>query len=267
VAVESGGWSEPREDSLIYFRSIEASGVDQPPAGHVEFNLWFFYPESDYRLAVRYRSELAVSAAVVHSGSPRTTITLDPSSEWREIEIPVSQPVTAMQTGNNEVAVSRWFGRGGLVIENVLLGDADGDERVVFNVGCPLKVKVEVRAAETGRLPFIPAALVFRTDGLVVTRHVGTEHSLEITEGDLIQAELDFGPLMLGNGSYLLSIGLYRKLDLDDVEPSEFYDYLDKSFEFRVVGSPRLHNELVRHPGAWSMNVGSPVVEAASQTT
>ena len=56
---------------------------------------------------------------------------------------------------------------------------------------------------------------------------------------------------MLGNGTYLLSLGLYERLDVDDIEPSSFYDYYDRSFEFTVTGSPRLHNELVRHPGQW----------------
>ena len=116
-------------------------------------------------------------------------------------------------------------------------------------------------AKEEGAFSIIPAALVFRVDGIVVTRHVAVKHVIELRAGERIPIRLEFGPLLLGDGRYLLSLGLYRKLDLNDIEPSEFYDYFDKSFEFQVVGNPRLHNELVRHPATW--RVGDHVVEAA----
>ena len=84
---------------------------------------------------------------------------------------------------------------------------------------------------------FRPAALVFRADGINVTRHVGDEVALELKEGDRIQARLDFGPLQLGDGSYLLSVGLYKALSLNDTMSSEAYDLFDRSFEFSVPGA------------------------------
>jgi hypothetical protein len=82
---------------------------------------------------------------------------------------------------------------------------------------------------------------------------VTTEFELDIVEDETVEAELVLEPLLIGTGTYLLSLGLYRKLELNDVIPSEVYDYLDRSFEFQVTGSPPVHNELVHHPGGWAL--------------
>jgi len=105
--------------------------------------------------------------------------------------------------------------------------------------------------------------IVFRADGVIVTRHVADEQALEVAVGDHVTALLDLGNLMLGNGTYLVSVGLYSKLDSADIEPSEFYDYYDKSFEFRVVGNPTMHNELVLHPGRWTIEQNTSATRAA----
>ena len=131
--------------------------------------------------------------------------------------------------------------------------DDEGREQAMFEVHRPLSVVVDVVATEDGSFPLIPAALVFRQDGIVVTRHVGEEVVLELKAGERVEGRLDLGPLQLGDGSYLLSIGLYRWLDLNNTLSSEYYDYLDRSFEFGVTGNPPLHNEVSRHPGTWTV--------------
>jgi hypothetical protein len=100
------------------------------------------------------------------------------------------------------------------------------------------------------------AVLVFRDDGLVMTRHISSRFDVSRMAGDRFRTRVDFGDLLLGNGTYLVSVGLYSKLDVNDIDPSEVYDYFDRSYEFRVVGNPALHNELVRHPGTWSVEDG-----------
>ena len=151
-----------------------------------------------------------------------------------------------------ETAVSRWPGAHGLLIERVQLVDSEERERALFQVHEPLSVLVDAVAEADGAFPVIPAALVFRTDGIIVTRHVGEEVSSTSRRGPA-QARLDFGPLQLGNGNYLLTVGIYKYLDVRNTLSSEVYDLFDRSFEFTVTGSPPLHDEVVRHPGSWSV--------------
>ena len=117
----------------------------------------------------------------------------------------------------------------------------------------PLSVLVDAVAEADGTFPVTPAALVFRADGIIVTRHVGDEVRLTLKRGDRLTARLDFGPVQLGNGSYLLTVGLYKDLDVNNTLSSEVYDLFDRSFEFSISGSPPLHDEVVRHPGSWSV--------------
>jgi lipopolysaccharide transport system ATP-binding protein len=149
--------------------------------------------------------------------------------------------------------VSRWPGERALEIERVMLTDGEGAERTVFEIDTPMAVRVTLAVRADGTFPVIPACLIFREDGLVMTRHVGQRDDLDARAGDRVEAALDLGPLRLGDGRYLVSVGFYRELDADSIDPSRVYDYVDRSYEFRVVGSSRLHNELFRHDGAWEL--------------
>ena len=133
-------------------------------------------------------------------------------------------------------------------------GDA---ERAVFRVHEPFSVLVDAVATSSGEFPLVPAALVYRLDGIAATRHIGEREVLRLQEGDRIELRLDLGPLLLGNGTYLLTVGLYRELDVGNTLSSTLYDLFDRSFEFVVTGNPPLHTEAFRHPGTWSTTVPS----------
>ena len=249
--VDSGGdWSEPQQDGSGFFRSLEAS-----TGGRVGFALWFFYPQSRYQVELTYHSVgEPPAAALSRGGEGGETVQLEPSAEWRTARIELAGGGAGLGAAKSAAAsLSRWRGTAGLRMEEVAMLDEDGAEQAIFRVHRPLSVVVELSATEDGRFPLIPAALVFRPDGIVVTRHVGEEVELKLKAGERARAQLDLGPLQLGDGTYLLSVGLYRWLDLNNTVSSEYYDYFDRSFEFQVTGNPPLHNEVFRHPGGWTV--------------
>ncbi len=253
LAESGGGWAEMAADpDGTYFRRVGESSL-----AIAVFNVWFLYPDSTYSIRVRYRSAGGPASLDVFRGEFRAGSGRLPASDsWTEVELPVRRDTEEDQAGGEDAgtaAASRWAGTASLMIGSVRLLDTGGAERAVFTVGEPLIVDVDVVARESGVFPLIPAALTFRADGVVATRHVGPTTVLDVRDGEHVTARLELGDLLLGNGSYLLSVGLYSALDADDLEPAEFYDYFDRSFEFNVVGNPRLHNELVRHPGQWTV--------------
>jgi hypothetical protein len=248
VAAEDG-WSEPSRDGGSFFRALASGG-----AGRVRFALWFLYPQSRYEVEVTYRSSgEAPTAALGRLGTPSDPVRLEPASDWttRRLELPRDDEAVAPRAATAEL--SRWRGASGLVMEAVRMLDEDGREQAVFEVHRPLSVVVELSATEDGSFPLIPAALVFRLDGIVVTRHVADETVVGLKAGERVEARLDLDGLQLGNGTYLLSVGLYRLLDVENTQHSEYYDYFDRSFEFSVAGNPPLHNEVFRHPGTWTV--------------
>jgi hypothetical protein len=98
-----------------------------------------------------------------------------------------------------------------------------------------------------------PVALIYRPDGLIVTRHLAQTDNLELAQGDEIEAVLDLGSLQLGNGDYLLSVGMWAHVDPTHIEPSNYYHHIDRSFPFQVFGNPPMHDELFVHPATWHM--------------
>ena len=256
VDVESGGWSAVSAGDGGYFRSVRAGEI-----GSALLYLWFFYPSSTYTLELEYRSRSGGMLTLGREGEQLAQTKLAPSHQWQSARLELrTLPDHSEDTekGQTPRSRSRWSGEESLAISDVRLLDDFGQEQAVFDVGRPFAIELDIAARAAGTFPVIPAALIFRADGIVVTRHVGDEAIIGVRDGDRFNARLDLGPLWLGNGAYLVSVGLYSHLDIDDVQPSHFYDYFDKSFEFKVVGNPRLHNELVRHPGSWNVSMVAP---------
>jgi lipopolysaccharide transport system ATP-binding protein len=248
VALRDGGWGPPSQEPGRFFRQLAPNAE-----GVAVFGLWLFYPQSEYALELTYRAGAGARVSVLRDGSILAEAELPAVAEWTTETLPVTKG--APDAGQADDRISRWPGARGLLMERVTITGADGSERALLEVGDEMSVAVDVVAEETGRFPLIPAALVFRPDGVVVTRHVGEPIELDVEEDDRVHLRLDFGPLLLGNGQYLLSVGLYKQLDVNDTLTSEIYDYFDRSFEFAVTGNPPLHDEVFRHPGEWSVSL------------
>ena len=264
LMLNDGQWSEPRREDGKPFRSLVRK-VDSEIAstiGHLLFRLWFFYPQARYEVEVTYRLRGSAAQVGVGRGTVADTVAaLSPAVDWRSIRLSVLQaPVDSSpdDVEKEQFDVSRWPGRTGLKIDGLRLLGSQGDVQAIFALGDSLAVELDIRVEDAGEQPLILAALIFRDDGLVVTRHVSDKTIVDLSPGERLRACLELGDLLLGNGTYLLSVGLYSKLDLNDVDPSEVYDYFDRSYEFRVVGNPALHNEIVRHPGRWRIEGRDP---------
>jgi lipopolysaccharide transport system ATP-binding protein len=268
LMLNEGQWSEPRREEGKVFRSL-VRGADSEIAssiGNLHFRLWFFYPQARYEVEVTYRLRGGSAQVAVGRGTVADAFAvLSPTDDWRSLRVSVMQaPVDSSPADEEErLDVSRWPGRSGLKIDGFRLLGGHGDAQAIFAPGDSLALELDIRVEDAGEQPLILAALIFRDDGLVVTRHVSDKALVDLSPGERFEARLDLGELLLGNGTYLLSVGLYSKLDLNDVDPSEVYDYFDKSYEFRIAGNPALHNEIVRHPGNWRIErYNGPTLEA-----
>jgi hypothetical protein len=232
----------------------------------VLFHLWFYYPQKEYAARIRYRQDGGDSTfEVFRNGALYGRIPLPSTNgEWLERMLPLDREYAATEGPALErsepahrgeqpaLSVSRWSGLGKLHIDQVRLEGPHGTT-TVLSVGDDAAVTFSFNTDEAGTYDVIPVALIFREDGIVVTRHIAEKTSVALVPGDEVEARLDLSPLMLGNGTYILSVGLYHTLDPYHTETADFYDYLDRSYEFRVTGAPPLHNELLVFPGRWSV--------------
>jgi lipopolysaccharide transport system ATP-binding protein len=259
LLLEGGGWEAPQEEADRYFRRVTHGD------GAFRFDLWFYYPQSRYTVEIVYRTRAdQASLRFERSGDSGAVVSLPPADEWTPYRVELTTGGEHPDASSEE-RLSRWPGVEGLAIQRVRTVAEDEVERAVFRVHEPFAVIVEAIATSSGTFPLIPAALVFRLDGIVATRHVGEREVLRLEEGERIELRLDLGPLLLGDGTYLLSVGLYQELDIRNTLSSTLYDYFDRSFEFRVTGNPPLHTEAFRHPGGWSTRVQAEDPELARE--
>ncbi len=280
------GWSEPREESERSFRRLVAGSA---AAGSVQFHLWAFYEESRYAFEFTYRASpdaAATTAEIMLNGELLSTTVLPESSSWRtqRVELPMhdhelrsSRRQAARSTRGSrhgvrastasgarsrattataprpaqETAVSRWLGIGSLLIERVLLLDDLRAEQAVFTAFSPMKLELTFRAQTSGTFPLAVSAIFHTLDGVRVFAHVSEPMELLLEEGESRTAILDLGGLNLGDGRYVISVGLYEDVSQPH-GPQPYYDHLDRSYEFQVVGSAP-YGGIFQHPGGWSL--------------
>ena len=70
--------------------------------------------------------------------------------------------------------------------------------------------------------------------------------------------ELELGPMRFGNGHYVVTVAIYRTLDLTGATPSPFYDLLDRSFTFAVTGHAPLVDGVVVESRPWRLIAAPP---------
>jgi lipopolysaccharide transport system ATP-binding protein len=279
VVLEST-WSSPRRADHGLCRALEVvEGGPNSAAGTVAFNLYSLFEDAEYSVGIDYRCRgcsclvmevtkngVCHSRSILPSGEEAWTmqvvalgrlVTVPSSKGGSDAQSQVSasaKPQEPSEEGASpalSVVARRWPGEGSLMIKEVLLMAPTGGERAVFEVGTPMTLVMEFFAARTGRFDVVPVAVLYRIDGIRVSSHIGECVVLVLNSGEQRTARLSLGPLNLGDGRYVFSVALYRRLSA--LEPVEVYDLIDRSYEFEVVGNPPLEKGVFRHSGTWTL--------------
>lgn len=260
VITDQSDWLRPEMRGGVACRRL-APGAGRPAVGRAAFNLYAVHDEQRYALEATYRMSAPgrLAAEVSWNGAVQQKGDLPPAvGEWRKERLPLilhrpegSAAAPALVVGSGTAAGRRWPGEATLTIEEVRLLDGEGRERAAFDHGERMVVRVSLAARQTGTFDLVPTAVFYRLDGTLVTRQIGDPSTLTVREGDRPVLRLDMGPINFGNGRYLISLAMYRTLDLTAVQPARTYDLVDRSFEFSVSGTPPLLDGIFRHPGTW----------------
>lgn len=275
--VDSDAWSRPQREGDRSFRRVSvheaARDVD------FVFNLFALVPDSDYALEIVYRTQprVDVDLQVFHDGARVEEQRLPTNgSHWTSQRIRIQNVVAVGKAstshdgaadgssdttpGNRRVrrkslaaAARKWPGQGTLTIERAHLVGGDDRKRSVFEAHTPLSLHAEMQAHADEVYSVIPAAVLYRLDGVLVSRFIGDRFDEFLRAGERLSLRLDLGDLNLGNGNYVFALALYHSLDRSGVEPPELYDLIDRSYEFQVIGVPALETAIFEHPGVWSV--------------
>jgi lipopolysaccharide transport system ATP-binding protein len=260
-------WSEPVCQDRRMYRELAGPG-----GGEVVFPLYLYDPSVTYAFDLEYRLDGTVTVEVCRGAAVLQSAELAPAAAWRRTEVVCGRPgpsrVASIQPGaHSDLKVVHWPGcLGGLRIERVRLLDVDGREAARFAFGTTATLEMLIRADADGVYPLTPALSVCRrSDGIIASQHIGPRGTWTLRAGDTLAARLHLGPLLLGNDTYVVGMGLFRKLDPAQVEEPERYDMLDRSVEFIVHGREPYRRGVFQHPSEWKVEPGrAPAAQVKS---
>jgi lipopolysaccharide transport system ATP-binding protein len=152
-----------------------------------------------------------------------------------------------------EGGVSQWDGAPGPRIQGFEIYGPDGRPTANLTTREPVSFVVDLAAAAPGIYPCTFVILTYTLDGNWLTRHVSIEHQLDFVRYARYRITLKYDRLMLGNGSYLLSVATYKVCDLKDLSTAEFYEILARSYRIHVRDSDPGDSTLFHHPASWSV--------------
>jgi len=152
-----------------------------------------------------------------------------------------------------EGGVSQWEGAPGPRVQEFEIRGPDGRSTAHLSTGEPVTFVVDLTAATPGIYPCTFVILTYTLDGNWLTRHVSIEHQLDFVRHQRYRVSLRYDRLMLGNGSYLLSVATYKICDLKDLSTAEFYEILARSYRIHVRDTDVADSTLFHHPAAWSV--------------
>jgi len=147
--------------------------------------------------------------------------------------------------------ISRWNGEKGLKISAVRIRGHDGKETAILMTGQPASLEMEIVAEEDGPYRCKYNFYIFMRDGKELTSHCSEEDSFYLKKGETRVVRMTYPSVLLGNGEYVFSAGVYKILDLASLSSAVRYDTLARSFQFKVVDIYRDDLTLFHHPSVW----------------
>ena len=156
----------------------------------------------------------------------------------------------ALADGNTEAA-SRWPGVRGLKIRTVRLLDARGTATWQLRSGEPAEVEMVIEAEQDGEFECRNVIVLFSADGRLLSRLCSDTDRFIARVGERKRVVLRFPTLMLGNGKYVFSAAVYKRLDLAKLDDAVPYDLLGRAFEFQVDTPDRTDPSLLMPEVEW----------------
>ena len=156
------------------------------------------------------------------------------------------------------------YGIRALEIVEVQFLDAAGAEAHIFNVGAPLRVALRYRLNDLLFNERPTVIVAFHKVGVARSHRFWTveiclSHAVA-TEGQL---EVEASPLLLGAGTYAVTISVFREGYFDSAARHRFFstnaevlDIHSRGYEIVVRPSPNvlLNDVVFQHPAAWRLN-------------
>ncbi|MDH1560796.1 ABC transporter ATP-binding protein [Pseudomonas chengduensis] len=186
----------------------------------------------------------------------------DNAQEWQSVRASLQTDAALAQSKSaavladlQELSSDDRYGSGEARIIGLGFFDAEGARRHTLISGEPAFAVIAFEANQPILDP-VPVMAIYRPDGTCAMQVIASMsgHRFDRLEGKG-GIRIDFSPLLLGPGDYLVSIALFRELNLaSSVEPAS-YDLHDRCHALKVLPPPGIHVQIgvVNQPAQWGL--------------
>lgn len=183
------------------------------------------------------------------------------SAGWTTARIEMNNSIDAASLDAAKQTTMARFGRRDIEIVEVSFHDQDGKLSHQFQVGSKMEVRIAYRVNRPDFLEHPTCLLAFRKDGVERPIRLVTDRiAIGKEQGGVLKAVAD--PLLLGVGSYYVTVGIFKEGYFHSVEAKKFYTtnqgvYDIHSRAYEIVISPNEERPLDNdasslHPSSWS---------------
>lgn len=193
-----------------------------------------------------------------------TQINPPPHFGWQQIRVELRsavdvvepiETITSLIKELPELATEDRYGSGELHVTGFAFFDNTDTQRHTLVTGEPVSAVLSYKASRF-IAEAIPVVAVYRPDGTCAMQLVGTLNGYEFKhfEGTGV-IRVNIESLYLGPGDYLVSVALFKQLNLASSIESEAYDLHDRCYALKVLPPAGVGVEIgtVNQPAAWEM--------------
>ncbi|MCO8162104.1 ABC transporter ATP-binding protein [Pseudomonas sp. 21LCFQ010] len=179
---------------------------------------------------------------------------------WQVLRLPIHRPqlqspATRLLADLQALDSNDRYGSGEVHITGFGFFDTQQKRRHTLISGEPAFAVIAFQASQTIIDP-VPVVAIYRPDGTcvmqVISRLSGVGFSRIEGAGAI---RVGFSPLLLGPGDYLVSVALFRELDLASALEPAAYDLHDRCHALKVLAPAGIHVQIgtVNQPAEWEL--------------
>ncbi|MFB4248034.1 ABC transporter ATP-binding protein [Pseudomonas idahonensis] len=186
----------------------------------------------------------------------------DKAASWSQVRFPLQDGQALGKNENvelladlQELSSDDRYGSGEIRINGFGFFDAEGVRRHTLISGETAFAVMAFEASQAVMDP-VPVVAIYRPDGTCVMQVIASLSGQRFArlegKGGI---RVDFSPLLLGPGDYLVSVALFRELNLaSSIEPAS-YDLHDRCHALKVLPPPGIHVQIgvVNQPAQWEL--------------
>jgi lipopolysaccharide transport system ATP-binding protein len=171
----------------------------------------------------------------------------------RAYDLSVRQSERALQSGAGAAGQDRRWGSGEIRIRSVRVLNSDEKEESCFFRGERMVIRVAYEAPSPQANPSL-YILITRQDGTLATSCFSEEEGIEMgTFRGNGHVDVAYDPLLLGDGAYWLSVGIFpKKTGAESIYRMDPFDHHDQVCQLTVKRPDRPLQTVFDHPVRWS---------------